>query len=107
MKLGIDVKEPEKECEDENCPFHGTLKVRGGVMEGKVVSSKGEKTAVIERSYTQKVPKYERYERRSSKIPAHNPPCINAQEGDIVKIGECRPISKTKSFVIVEKREEK
>ncbi|MBN1455027.1 MAG: 30S ribosomal protein S17, partial [Methanomicrobia archaeon] len=42
--------------------------------------------------------------KRQSKIHAHNPPCINAKVGDIVKIAECRPLSKTKSFVVVEKR---
>lgn len=106
-EIGIEVEKPEKECEDKNCPFHGTLKVRGNFIEGKVVSDKGEKTAVVVKTYTKKVPKYERYERRKSKIPVHNPPCINAQTGDKVLIGECKPISKSKSFVIVEKREEK
>ena len=37
-----------------------------------------------------------------SKIKAHNPTSINAKEGDIVKIGETRRISKTKSFVVME-----
>jgi len=41
----------------------------------------------------------------SSRITAHNPPCIGAKTGDKVKIAECRPISKTKSFVVVEKEE--
>ena len=35
--IGIDVKPPERECEDENCPFHGTLSVRGQLLRGKVV----------------------------------------------------------------------
>ena len=47
--------------------------------------------------------KYERYEKKRSKVRSHNPPCINAKIGDEVKIIECRPISKTKKFVIVEK----
>ena len=44
-----------------------------------------------------------RYEKRRSKILAHNPPCIDAKKGDKVKIAECRPISKNVSFVVVEK----
>jgi small subunit ribosomal protein S17 len=52
------------------------------------------------------VPKFMRYERRRSRIPSHNPPCIDAKEGDRVIIAECRPISKTVSFVVVEKKEE-
>ena len=102
--IGLDVKVPEKECDDINCPFHGALPVRGQILEGEVVSDKAPKTVVVLRSYLKKIAKYERYEKRQSKIHAHNPPCINAKVGDIVKIAECRPLSKTKSFVVVEKR---
>ena len=44
-----------------------------------------------------------------TKVVAYNPECIHAREGDIVKIMECRPLSKTKSFVVIEilKRGEK
>jgi small subunit ribosomal protein S17 len=48
------------------------------------------------------VPKYERYLNRRSKVKAHNPVEISAKEGDTVIIKECRPISKTKKFVVVE-----
>lgn len=99
------IKPPKEECQDENCPFHGKLNVRGQVLEGEVVSDKMDKTVVIERGYAEKIPKYERYERRSSKIHAHNPPCIGAREGDNVKIAECKKLSKQKSFVVLEKEE--
>jgi len=102
--IGIDVKEPDRECDDVNCPFHGRLPVRGQIIEGVVVSDKAEKTVVVQRVYMKKIRKYERYEKRRSKIHAHNPPCIAAKAGDVVKIMECRPLSKTKSFVVVEKR---
>jgi len=102
--IGINVSKPEKECEDADCPFHGTLPVRGQILEGEVVSDKAPKTVVVQRIYLKKIPKYERYEKRKSKIHAHNPPCINAKVGDVVKIAECRPLSKTKSFVVIEKR---
>jgi len=102
--IGIDVKEPDRECDDINCPFHGKLPVRGQIIEGVVVSDKAEKTVVVQRVYMKKIRKYERYEKRRSKIHAHNPPCIAAKGGDVVKIMECRPLSKTKSFVVVEKR---
>lgn len=97
------IKTPENECEDENCPFHGNLSVRGRVFEGTVVSSKMGKTVVVEREYSRKIPKYERSERRSSLVHAHNPPCIDAKEGDRVKIGECRKLSKQKAFVVLQK----
>ncbi|RLG22156.1 30S ribosomal protein S17 [Methanosarcinales archaeon] len=103
--IGIDVKPPEKECDDENCPFHGRLSVRGQIFEGVVVSDKMEKTVVVEREYERFIRKYERYEKRRSRLHAHNPPCIDAKIGDRVVIMECRPLSKTKSFVVVEVKE--
>ncbi|MEM2925257.1 MAG: 30S ribosomal protein S17 [Methanocellales archaeon] len=103
--IGLDVKPPDRECLDKNCPFHGVLPVRGQVLEGIVVSDKMNKTVVVQREYLKYISKYERYERRRSKIHAHNPPCINAKIGDLVKIAECRPLSKTKAFVVIEKVE--
>jgi len=103
--MSLTFKKPKKSCNDKNCPFHGTLSVRGRVFEGVVVTSKMDKTAIIEREYLQFSPKYVRYEKRRGHIPSHNPPCINAKEGQHVKIVECRPLSKTVSFVIVEKQE--
>jgi len=100
--IGLDVQPPTKECTDPNCPFHGTLSVRGQVLSGVVVSDKMDKTVVVQRTYVKKNVKYERYEKRKSKVHAHNPPCINAAEGANVTIAECRPLSKTKSYVIVE-----
>ena len=101
--IGYDVKPPEKECEDPNCPWHGTLPIRGKILEGIVVSDKMQKTVIVRRDYLHYVPKYERYERRHSRIAAHNPPCIDVKKGDKVKIAECRPLSKTKHFVVIEK----
>lgn len=101
--IGIDVPVPEQTCNDVYCPFHSNLSLRGALLEGRVISSKTVKTVVVEREYLHYIPKYERYERRRSKIAAHNPPCIAAKEGDWVRIAECRPISKTKHFVVIQK----
>lgn len=101
--MSLTFKKPKKSCEDRNCPFHGELSIRGHVFEGTVVTSKMDKTVVVSRDYLSYVPKYLRYERRRSRIPSHNPPCLDAKEGERVKIAECRPISKTVSFVVVEK----
>lgn len=103
---GLNVSVPEKECDDVNCPFHGNLPVRGQVITGKVVSDRMQGTVVVSRDYLHYVKKYKRYEKRSSKLHAHNPPCLGAKVGDTVKIAECRPISKTKTFVVVEVTEE-
>ena len=105
--MSLTFKKPKKTCEDRNCPFHGTLPVRGRIFDGVVVTAKMDKTVIVEREYLQFSPKYGRYERRRSHIPSHNPPCINAKEGERVRIAECRPLSKTVSFVVVEKSEAK
>lgn len=97
------TRSAKKTCNDPNCPFHGTLSIRGHTLEGVVISDKMDKTIVVRRDYLNYVPKFRRYERRHSHIPAHNPPCINVKEGNLVKIAECRSISKTVSFVVVEK----
>lgn len=99
----LSLTPPSATCDDVNCPFHGTLSVRGKVMDGVVVSDRMQKSVVVRIEYVDYYPKYERYARKSSRITAHNPPCIGAKRGDKVKIAECRPLSKTKSFVVVEK----
>lgn len=102
--IGLDVQAPTNKCTDVNCPFHGTLPVRGQVLDGVVVSDKSTLMVVVERTSEKIVKKYERYEKRRSKLHAHNPPCLAAKVGDEVRIAECRPLSKTKSFVVVEVR---
>ncbi|VVB76355.1 30S ribosomal protein S17 [uncultured archaeon] len=76
--------------------------IRGNIFEGKVTSAKANKTVTVERELIQYIPKYERYRKIRSRIKAHNPLSINAKEGDWVKIGETRRISKTKSFIVME-----
>ena len=95
-------QDAKSECTDKNCPIHGGLKVRGREFTGLVVSDKMLKTVVVSWSRRLFVKKFERYERKRSKINAHNPECINAKKGDLVKIVETRPLSKTKSFVVTE-----
>jgi small subunit ribosomal protein S17 len=101
MALGLNVQDPEETCTDENCPFHGTLSVRGQTLVGDVASTGMDKTVVVEREYDVKVEKYDRFMKRRSRIPAHAPPCMDLAEGDEVMIAETRPLSKTKSHVVV------
>jgi len=101
--IGLQVKAPAKGCSDPMCPFHGGLRVRGKVLEGLVASDRMKGAVTVEREYFHYVKKYNRYERRRSKIAAHSPPCIEVKAGDRVRIAECRPLSKTVSFVVVEK----
>lgn len=94
-------KEPST-CTDKNCPIHGTVSSRGREFEGKVTSAKSDKTVTVEWELSKLMKKYERYEKKRIKVRAHNPACINAKEGSIVRIRETRPLSKTKKFVVIQ-----
>lgn len=100
--IGLTIVPPKRTCEDELCPFHGKLSIRGKSLVGTAVSCKAHKMIVVSREYPRPVQKYKRYERSSSKVHAFLPTCIDVQEGDEVRIAECRPLSKTISFVVVE-----
>lgn len=101
--IGVVIEIPKQPCNDIRCPYHGNLNVRGRQFTGTVVSTKMRKTAVMEFDRLHFLKKYERYEKRRTKLKVHNPECINAKDGDIVRTIECRPLSKTKNFVIIEK----
>jgi small subunit ribosomal protein S17 len=99
--IGLDVRAPKGRCDDRHCPFHGRLPVRGQVLEGVVVSTAMQRTAVVERTLLHFVPKFERYEKRRRRYLAHAPPCLNVPVGHRVRIAESRPVSKLVSFCIV------
>ena len=102
--IGVDVKPPTGDWDDdENRPFYGSLRLRGQVLEGSVASVGMGRTIVVERANVRYMQKYERYEKRTSALSAHLPTCIGGVEvGDKVKIMECRPLSKTVSFCVIE-----
>lgn len=92
-----------EDCGDKKCAIHGKITTRGRVFEGIVVTSKMQGTVRVEWPRLFYVPRYERYEKRRSRVKAHNPKCISAKIGDKVRIAECRPLSKTVKFVVIEK----
>lgn len=96
-------KREEEKCSDRNCPFHGSLSVRGRTFKGYVKRIVG-KRAMIEFERLVYYPKYERYARKKSKLHALIPQCImpKVKIGSYVKIGECRPLSKIIHFVMLE-----
>ena len=100
--IGVSVVAPRKTCQDEFCPFHGTLSVRGKLLTGIVASTKAPKMIVVSREYPRPVQKYKRFERSRSRVHAYLPTCIDVKEGQEVRIAECRPLSKTVSFVVIE-----
>ena len=102
--IGLDVSNPPQEsCSDINCPYHGNLKIRGRVFEGMVKSAKMQNSVVVEWDFVAPVKKYQRFMRKKSRVVAHKPACIAVHQNDFVRIAECRPLSKTKSFVVIEK----
>ena len=79
-----------------------TISTRGRTFTGTVIRDKMSKTVTVEWERRKYIPKYERYEKRRTRVKAHNPENINAKEGDLVKIKETRPLSKTKNFIVIE-----
>jgi small subunit ribosomal protein S17 len=104
--IGIDVRAPARApaAGDNLNPFNGTLPVRGVTIVGRVVENRMQGTVIVEKQHQRLVPKYERFEKRTSRYPAHLPSNIDVEVGDEVTIAECRPISKTVKFVVVENR---
>ena len=90
----------ETTCTDAHCALHGSLSTHGRTFEGTVINSKMQRTATVEWSRTRTIHKFERTATERSRVKAHNPDCINAKKGDIVTLQECKPLSKTKTFVI-------
>ncbi|GGI83519.1 30S ribosomal protein S17 [Legionella impletisoli] len=68
---------------------------------GKVVSDKMEKTIVVLVERTVKHPKYGKMIKRTTKMHAHDENQVS-KIGDTVKIRETRPLSKTKTWELVE-----
>lgn len=100
--IGLEAKAPSQKCADRKCPWHGAVPLRGRTFVGTVNSAGGVKSAVVRWDHMHYITKYERFERRNSSVSAYNPACVAAKKGDTVRIAECRPLSKTKSFVVVE-----
>jgi small subunit ribosomal protein S17 len=68
---------------------------------GRVVSNKMDKTVSVAIERMIKHPVYGKYIRRTSKVLAHDA-TNDCKEGDRVSISECRPISKNKSWTVVD-----
>lgn len=98
----------ETGCNDKNCHVHGNLKTRGRIFKGKVIR-KFHKRITIEFERMIYIRKYERYAKSRTKIHARLPVCMEdkIQVGDLVKIQECRPLSKIIHFAVLGKIKDK
>ncbi|SRR6266540_313469 len=90
----------------ETTPVQATpaaaAKVRRTVtVDGVVISSKMQKTIVVEMERLERHAKYGKYVRRHSRFKAHDEKG-EAKEGDVVRIAQTRPLSKTKHWRLVE-----
>jgi small subunit ribosomal protein S11e len=87
---------------DKKCPFTGGVSIRGRIIKGMVTSTKMKKTIIVRRDYLHYIKKYQRYTKRHANIPAHLSPVFKRIKiGDIVTVGQCRPLSKTVRFNVL------
>ena len=68
-------------------------------LQGKVISAKMEKSIVVAIERKVKHPLYGKFMKRTTKLHAHDE-TNQCNEGDIVLISECRPLSKNKSWTL-------
>ena len=105
--IGLGFKTPKEAIEgsyvDKKCPFTGNVSIRGRILKAMVISTKMKRTIVIRRDYLQYVSKYRRFEKRHKNVSVHCSPCfLNVREGDVVTVGQCRPLAKTVRFNVLE-----
>eukprot|EP01017_Pseudomicrothorax_dubius_P018033 TRINITY_DN200_c0_g1_i1.p1 TRINITY_DN200_c0_g1~~TRINITY_DN200_c0_g1_i1.p1 ORF type:complete len:159 (-),score=55.74 TRINITY_DN200_c0_g1_i1:197-673(-) len=103
--VGLGFKTPREAINstyvDKKCPFTGNVSIRGRILKGLVISTKMHRTIIIRRDYLHYIKKYNRFEKRHRNIPVHCSPCFRVKEGDIVTVGQCRPLSKTVRFNVL------
>merc|ERR1711964_939090 len=89
--VGLGFKTPSEAINgtyiDKKCPFTGEVSIRGRI--------------ITRREYLHYIPKYNRYEKRHKNVAAHCSPAFRVEVGDIVTVGQCRPLTKTVRFNVV------
>eukprot|EP01083_Nonionella_stella_P022657 62660_1 len=103
--VGLGFRTPKEAVDgmyiDKKCPFTGNVSIRGRILTGKVISTKMKRTIVIRRDFLHYVKKYNRFEKRHKNMSVHCSPCFRVYEGDMVVVGQCRPLSKTVRFNVL------
>uniref|UniRef100_A0ABD2X5T0 Small ribosomal subunit protein uS17 n=1 Tax=Trichogramma kaykai TaxID=54128 RepID=A0ABD2X5T0_9HYME len=105
-EVGLGFKTPREAIEgtyiDKKCPFTGDVSIRGRILTGTVIKNKMQRTIVVRRDYLHYIRKYNRFEKRHRNMSVHLSPAFRDVEiGDVVTIGECRPLSKTVRFNVL------
>lgn len=104
--VGLGFKTPREAIHgtyiDKKCPFTGDVSIRGRILRGVVIKMKMQRTIVIRRDYLHYVRKYNRFEKRHRNMSVHLSPAFrDVALGDVVTVGECRPLSKTVRFNVL------
>ena len=104
--VGLGFKTPREASEgtyiDKKCPFTGNVSIRGRILTGVIQSMKMKRTIVIRRDYLHYIKKYNRFEKRHKNLSVHCSPCFrDLALGDLVVVGQCRPLSKTVRFNVL------
>lgn len=81
--------------------MNNTEKKQQRTVQGRVVSNKMDKTVTVLVERQVKHELYGKYIRRSTKLHAHDAD-NSCNEGDVVRVAECAPMSKTKNWRVVE-----
>ena len=68
-----------------------------------VINNKMKHTITIRRDYLHYIKKYNRFEKRHKTLSAHCSPAFRVAIGDVVTVGQCRPLSKTVRFNVIRK----
>ena len=89
------TKNKEQKKESQNL-----VVTRGRIFQG-IVKKKFDTRVVIEFDRTVKVPKYERFMRKKTRLHARIPSGMVIEVGDYVSAQECRPLSKIIHFVVI------
>lgn len=104
--VGLGFKTPKEAIMgkyiDKKCPFTGGVSIRGRILRGVIHSTKMQRTIVVRRNYLHFVNKYQRYQKRHRNLAAHCSPAFLPKVGDEVVMGQCRPLSKTVRYNVLE-----
>eukprot|EP00294_Goniomonas_avonlea_P014472 CAMPEP_0114539614 /NCGR_PEP_ID=MMETSP0114-20121206/331_1 /TAXON_ID=31324 /ORGANISM="Goniomonas sp, Strain m" /LENGTH=158 /DNA_ID=CAMNT_0001723727 /DNA_START=35 /DNA_END=511 /DNA_ORIENTATION=+ len=104
--VGLGFKTPREAIEgtyiDKKCPWTGNVSIRGRILRGVVVANKMQRTITVKRDYLHYIKKYNRFEKRHKMLSAHLSPALLVNAGDGVIVGQCRPLSKTVRFNVLQ-----
>ncbi|XP_037691359.1 40S ribosomal protein S11-like [Choloepus didactylus] len=99
--IGLGFNTPKEATDgihvDKKCPFTGNVSIRGRILSRVVTKMKMQRSIVIRRDYL-----HYRFEKCHKNMSVHLSPCFrDVQIGDIITVGECRPLSKTVRFDVL------